>query len=75
MPRVLKRKEINEQQEKLQSINKRPMTKGTLVRNTDLLSLLFPVSLSTTVDFFMLGLARLIRYSHSSLVCHSQPNQ
>jgi hypothetical protein len=33
-----------------------------------LLSLLFPVSLSTTVDLCILGFAMSIRYSHSSLV-------
>lgn len=36
--------------------------------NANLLSLLLPVSLSTTVDFFIWGFARLIKYSHSSLL-------
>lgn len=37
-----------------------------------LLSLLFPVSLSTTVDFSIWGSAILIRYSHSSFDCQER---
>lgn len=37
--------------------------------STHLLSLLFPVSLSTTVDFTRLGLATSMRWLHSSCVC------
>lgn len=37
---------------------------------TNLLSLLLPVSLSTTVDFTMLGVASWIKCVHSSGVCH-----
>lgn len=39
------------------------------VIDANLLSVLFPVVLSTTVDFAICGLARFIRYSHSSLDC------
>jgi len=36
---------------------------------TNLLSVLFPVLLSTTLDFAKKGLARLIKCSHSSFDC------
>jgi hypothetical protein len=41
---------------------------------SNLLSLLFPVALSTTVDFNICGFARSIKYSHSSLLWHFKNN-
>lgn len=50
-------------------------SKDVKVNSTNLLSLLLPVLLSTTVDFIMCGFARFIKYSHSSLDCFTIQNK